>query len=573
MLKRSVRSLTSVGLIALGVVVPLVVGTQVAGATGSRSCASPGGHSFSDVSSGSYYNTAVGWLVGAEITTGTSPGRFSPNQQVTRAQMAVFLWRAAGEPYVGDDPGFVDVPSGSYYEGAVSWLVDAGVTSGMSPGHFSPNGKVTRAQMAVFLWRAAGEPVPQADAGFGDVPSGSYFETAVAWLVEADITGGTAPGHFSPNQKVSRGQMAAFLFRSSCGNSVAGAPTIAAGGQFVCAIVSGGGLKCWGNGIGGQLGNGISADSSTPVNVSGLSSGVTGIAAGGTHACALLDNATVKCWGSGDDGRLGDGTEVDRPTPVAVTQLSGAVALAAGSDHSCAVITGGTVKCWGDNYYGQLGDGTNTDRLAPVVVPGLTGVAQVEAGQNFTCARLSNGTAKCWGRNYAGSLGDGTDTNRTSPSTVSGLSGVASLALGAVHACAVLTGGTVKCWGSNSNGQLADGEYENRRLTPVTAIGVSGATTVGAGFSRTCVTLSSGGTAKCWGENTYGGLGDGTNTSRDTPTSVANLSGATTITLGSAPACVRLTNGGAKCWGLNDIGQVGDGTTTDRNVPTAVVGL
>jgi alpha-tubulin suppressor-like RCC1 family protein len=258
---------------------------------------------------------------------------------------------------------------------------------------------------------------------------------------------------------------------------------------------------------------------------------------------------------------------------VAVTQLSGAVALAAGSDHSCAVITGGTVKCWGDNYYGQLGDGTNTDRLAPVVVPGLTGVAQVEAGQNFTCARLSNGTAKCWGRNYAGSLGDGTDTNRTSPSTVSGLSGVASLALGAVHACAVLTGGTVKCWGSNSNGQLADGEYENRRLTPVTAIGVSGATTVGAGFSRTCVTLSSGGTAKCWGENTYGGLGDGTNTSRDTPTSVANLSGATTITLGSAPACVRLTNGGAKCWGLNDIGQVGDGTTTDRNVPTAVVGL
>ena len=74
--------------------------------------------------------------------------------------------------------------------------------------------------MAVFLWRAAGEPVPQADAGFGDVPSGSYFETAVAWLVEADITGGTAPGHFSPNQKVSRGQMAAFLFRGRRGDRI-----------------------------------------------------------------------------------------------------------------------------------------------------------------------------------------------------------------------------------------------------------------------------------------------------------------------------------------------------------------
>ena len=572
MTRRCVRSLASIGLLALGVAVPLAVGTGTAGAAGSESCTSPSGHSFSDVAPGSYYHAAVGWLVGAGVTTGTSPGTFSPSQQVSRAQMAVFLWRAAGEPYVSDDPGFSDVQAGSYYERAVAWLVDAGITTGTSPGVYSPNQKVTRAQMAVFLWRSAGEPVPSVEPGFGDVQPGSYYETAVAWLVEADITTGTSPGVYSPNQKVTRAQMAVFLNRSACGNFPAGAPTIDAGGQFVCAIVDGG-LKCWGNGVGGTLGNGGNTDSSTPVNVSGLASGVTGVSAGGFHACALVSDTSVRCWGEGNEGQLGDNTAYDRDTPVTVTGLTGVTDLAAGGSHTCAVLTAGTVKCWGENYRGQLGDGSNTDRWAPVEVPGLTGVASIEAGASHTCAVKTDGTARCWGRNFAGMLGDGTETDRTSPVTVSGLAGVASMSLGSAHTCAVLVGGTVKCWGSNSNGQLADGEYENKQRTPVTAIGVSGATSVAAGFSRTCVTLSSGGTAKCWGENTYGGLGDGTNTSRDTPTSVVNLSGAGIVTLGTGPSCVRLDDGGAKCWGLNTMGQVGDGTTTNRNRPTAVLNL
>ncbi|MEZ5383794.1 MAG: S-layer homology domain-containing protein [Microthrixaceae bacterium] len=569
---RFVRASAAIGLVAVGVIVPLALGTQAAGASGSESCTSPSGHTFSDVATGSYYHTAVGWLVGAEVTTGTSPGQFSPNQQVSRAQMAVFLWRAAGEPYIGDDPGFNDVPSGSYYEVAVAWLVEAGITTGTGAGTYSPNQKVTRAQMAVFMWRAAGEPVPQVAPGFGDVPSGSYYETAVAWLVEAGITQGTGPGVYSPNQKVTRAQMAVFLHRSSCGSSIAGGRTIDAGGQFMCAIVSGG-LKCWGNGVGGQLGNGVNVDASTPVNVSGLSSGVTGISAGGFHACALLSDTTVRCWGEGNAGELGDNTAYDRDTPVAVLGLTGATAIAAGGSHSCALLSGGTVTCWGENYYGQLGDGTTTNRLAPVAVPGLTSVASIQAGRHHTCAILTNGTAKCWGRNFAGSLGDGTQTDRSSPTTVSGLSGVESMALGGGHTCALLVGGTAKCWGSNSNGQLADGNYENKQLTPVTAIGISGATTIAAGTTATCATLSAGGTAKCWGENTYGGLGDGTNISRDTPTSVAGLSGAGIVTLGSGQACVRLTTGGAKCWGLNHFGQLGDGTTINRNAPVAVTGL
>ena len=349
---RFVPVLTSIGLLTLGVIVPLALDAQAAEASGSQSCASPSGHSFSDVPPKSYYNIAVGWLVGAETSAGTSPERFSPDQQVTRAQMSVFLWRAAGEP------------------------------------------------------------TPQAGPGFSDVPPLSYYATGVAWLVEVGITGGTGPGVYSPDQIVTRAQMAMFLFRSSCGSNVAGTPDISAGGQFVCAIVSAGGLKCWGNGVGGQLGDGAGVDSATPVSVSGLSSGVVKVAAGASHACALLTDTTVKCWGIGDDGRLGDNTEFDRPTPVGISGLTGVLDIAAGGSHSCAVISGGTVKCWGLNHEGQVGDGTFTNRPAPVAVSGLTGVLQVEAGQNFTCARLSNGTVKCWGRNYSaehclGSLGRG----------------------------------------------------------------------------------------------------------------------------------------------------------------------
>lgn len=147
------------------------------------------------------------------------------------------------------------------------------------------------------------------------------------------------------------------------------------------------------------------------------------------------------------------------------------------------------------------------------------------------------------------------------------------MALGSAHTCAVLVGGDAKCWGSDSNGQLGDGDpFENRQRTPTTVVGLSGAIAISASFSRTCAALSGGGTAKCWGENTYGGLGDGTNTSRETPTSVSNLAGVSAIT-SAGHSCVLLTSGAAKCWGLNDEGELGDGTLVNRNTPVSVVGL
>ena len=118
-------------------------------------CVSPGPHGFSDVPAGSFADVAVGWLLKAEITSGTGPGLFSPGQSVTRAQMAVFLWRAAGSPTPTGANGFTDVPGGAYYSAAVTWLVGRKVTSGTSPGKYSPSQPVTRSQMAVFLWRSS----------------------------------------------------------------------------------------------------------------------------------------------------------------------------------------------------------------------------------------------------------------------------------------------------------------------------------------------------------------------------------------------------------------------------------
>ncbi len=169
--------------------------------------------SFTDVKNSDYFYNAVQWAVEKEITSGTDKTHFSPNASCTRAQAVTFLWRAAGEPEPqGTAAGFTDVKAGAYYEKAVQWAVEQGITAGTGVGKFSPEVPCTRAQIVTFLWRKEGTP-EAAGAAFGDVQPGAYYETAVKWAVEQGITAGTSATTFSPESRCTRAQIVSFLYR------------------------------------------------------------------------------------------------------------------------------------------------------------------------------------------------------------------------------------------------------------------------------------------------------------------------------------------------------------------------
>lgn len=359
-----------------------------------------------------------------------------------------------------------------------------------------------------------------------------------------------------------------------------GVAAVAARGSHACAVTTGGALLCWGDNSGGQLGDGTVTNRSTPTAVSGLGAGVAAVSLGSVHTCAVTSSGAVRCWGQNRAGQLGDGTtNTYRYTPTEVTGLgAGVAALALGGSHSCARMVDGTVRCWGSNRGGQLGDGTASSPsiLVPVASGLRSGVTALTAGREHTCAASSGGALLCWGQNRSGQLGDGTSpTGRSTPTTVSGLaSGVAAAAAGESHTCALTTGGAALCWGLNSSGQLGDGT-STARFTPTAVSGLaSGIAAVAAGTAHTCA-LTTGGALGCWGGNGFGQIGDGgTGTARFTPWPVLGLqSGVAAMTAGSYHTCALTTGGGVWCWGDNSFGQVGDGTTTRRSAPTTVSGL
>ena len=176
---------------------------------------STGKNPFTDVPAGSYYEDAVIWAVDKGITTGTSATTFNPNGICTRAQAVTFLWRAAGSPAAKSSVmPFTDVKAGSYYETAVLWAVENGITKGTSDTMFSPDATCTRAQIVTFLWRSQKSPAAGMANPFADVAADTYYIDAVLWAVKHNITVGTTFSIFSPDEECTRAQIVTFLYRA-----------------------------------------------------------------------------------------------------------------------------------------------------------------------------------------------------------------------------------------------------------------------------------------------------------------------------------------------------------------------
>jgi alpha-tubulin suppressor-like RCC1 family protein len=314
--------------------------------------------------------------------------------------------------------------------------------------------------------------------------------------------------------------------------------------------------------------------------------GVLAAAAGLDHTCAVTEAGTVKCWGSNASGQLGTGSgPADAVLPASVASISGgATAISAGSAHTCAVVgAAGEVLCWGSNAAGQIGDGTTVDRLTPVAIPLPGQAASVAAGEFHTCALLVDGTAQCWGANGFGQLGSGTPSNtpRLEPGPVLSLSAARSIAAGANHTCSIVDpGGALVCWGKDSDGQIGNGDAPRVSAEPtpvvvVTEAGPALASTVAiaGGERHTCAAVGSAGNEElwCWGSNTLGqgGFEVGTFYYSAKPSDVSTRPIA--IAAGRSHTCA-LEEGavGLQCFGANASGQLGapnpaSGPPLDRN--------
>lgn len=348
---------------------------------------------------------------------------------------------------------------------------------------------------------------------------------------------------------------------------------IAPGSTATCAVLTSGGVECWGINHYGQLGNGTTVTSLIPRPVKGITT-ATAVALGNAHGCALLASGAVKCWGYNGSGELGNGTFANSSTPVAVHGISNATAVAVGDEFSCALLASGAVQCWGHNGYSQLGTGSNAESNIPVTVIGITTASAISLGMRHGCALLVSGAVQCWGYNLYGQLGDGSNSYSSNiPVAVNGTSTAIALSVGWFHSCALLAGGAVQCWGDNRYGQLGNGSDARSFTTPVFATGISSAIAVTAGGEHSCAMLRNG-FVRCWGSNVAGQLGnvvpgDGSTTS----VRARGIRAPVRLAAGEAHNCALLADGAMRCWGWGLDGQLGNQRKIHTNAyPVNVVG-
>ena len=390
--------------------------------------------------------------------------------------------------------------------------------------------------------------------------------------------------------------------------------TLSSGFHHTCAILDTGDVSCWGEGSNGQLGNGGTSDQTTPTLTSSLGTGRTAVAlsSGYRHTCAILDDGNVSCWGDGSYGRLGNGGTSDKTTPTVTSSLGTgrtAVALASGLYHTCAILDNGDVSCWGLGAYGQLGNGGTSDKTTPTLTSSL-GIGRkavaLSSGGAHTCAILDNGGVSCWGDGTNGKLGNGGTSDKTTPTITSSLGTgrtAVGLSSGEHHTCAILDNGSVSCWGRGSDGQLGDGGTSDQTTPKLTSSLGAGRMAVGlsSGYFHTCLILDNG-SSSCWGDGSYGQLGNGATSDQTTPTLTSSLGSGRIASLserdfdgdgnftvfqthttfvdrtqslssGDGYTCALLDNGSVSCWGGGLDGRLGNGGTSDKTTPTLTSGF
>ena len=375
------------------------------------------------------------------------------------------------------------------------------------------------------------------------------------------------------------------------------ASQFSSGYYHACAVASDSKLYCWGRNHKGQLGNGSTVDSSKPVavNTTGVLAGKTikQISSGAYHTCVIASDDKVYCWGENSDGRLGNNSTANSSVPVAVN-MSGVLAgktikqISSGHYHTCAVASDDKVYCWGSNEDGGLGNGSSSVSPVPVAV-NTTGVLagktikHLSAGPAYhTCVIASDDKVYCWGKNKNGELGNGTIIDSNVPVAVN-MSGVLAgktikqMSVGSYNTCVIASDDKVYCWGGNGHGQVGNNSTTDSSIpVAVNTTGVLAGKTIkqiSSGHYRACA-IDSADKMYCWGNNMGGALGNGSTANSHVPVSV-NMSGVLAgkiirrISIGAFHTCVDATDNKIYCWGSNNYGQLGNNSTTNTSTPTA----
>ena len=431
----------------------VVVAGVLLAATVSGLSSAAGVAGYGDVQNDRYFTEPVQWSVDNGITDIGGPC-LDPDAPVSRADAALYLWNMQQQPLHDGEAKFTDTGHlADAHLDAINWMAENGITTGTSPDTYSPDDTLTRAQSAAFLWRLAGKP-PAPPHPFVDIHKG-WQQGAVSWMAQTGITTGTSATTFTPDRQLTRKEVITFLWRyqNKPATTINPAtppcrpPTIpvSAGDSHSCAVATDDTITCWGDNGWGQAdaptgtykavsaglwhscavatddtitcwGANLPGRTDTPAGTykTVTAAGYWGEEGAGSHSCAVATDGTIACWGTNRHG------QTDSPAGTYKT-------VSASWHHSCAVATDDTIACWGADWSGQTDAPTGTYKT-------------VSAGRSHSCAVATDGTVACWGWNRYGQTVAPTGTYKT-------------VSAGRFHSCAVATDDTVTCWGNNEYGQ------------------------------------------------------------------------------------------------------------------------